>query len=207
LRLSHGSVGSISGAPLLSNASFDAIMERAMSQDENVTRRDLLATAGAAGLGSLTVGATESTASPQEKPQDQLQAAKGSGKRPKDLKRLSRVEFKEEIVMMEKAKPVVMDEVQYRNWLDHTILSRFERGEKMLDRVRAVLRQIADEHKDEARKNDVALALNELENSIVAFQYGALGYNIMYRPTINNQEVKATILWNDPAGNTGDGRK
>jgi len=122
------------------------------------------------------------------------------GRNEKPLKRLSRKQLRDRLVEQEKARPIVLSEVEYQEWLEHTVLARLSRGEDAIDKVRDTLNRMVEESK--ASGEDVRLVLEELEGAVVAFQYSPLKFNIMYRPSINGQEARNVVLW--PLGEPGD---
>ncbi len=118
-----------------------------------------------------------------------------SGKNKRPLKRLSARQLREELVAQSKARPIVLDEREYREWLDHTVVARIQRAEKSLDLVKQTLIAAGAGVPGRTGTRRVELALREINNAVIAFQYSALKFNIMYRPAIDGSEALNVVLW------------
>ena len=110
-------------------------------------------------------------------------------------RRLSKASLKAEILKQERAVPIVLEQADYETWLKHTVLARMERGERSLDHVRKALTDAAESADTRNERRELKLALRELEDALIAFQYTALKANVMYRPIINGKEALNVILW------------
>jgi hypothetical protein len=115
------------------------------------------------------------------------------GRNEEPLKRLSRKELRARLMEQEKARPIVLGEAEYEEWLEHTVLARMSRGEEAIDKARAALSRMAEEGGTGGA--EVRLVLEELDKAVVAFQYGPLKFNIMYRPSIDGREARNVMLW------------
>jgi hypothetical protein len=115
------------------------------------------------------------------------------------LPRLSPDELREELIAENKRLPVYLVEDDYREWLDHTVMARTQRGEEALDKAREALKELAARNPDSGE--DVELVLSEIDQAVVAFQYGVLKFNVMFRPTIDGRDAANVVLW--PLGEVG----
>jgi hypothetical protein len=113
--------------------------------------------------------------------------------RQKPEKRLTPKQLADQTVAAARERPIVLDEADYREWLDHTVLARMHRGEEALDKVRDTLKEMGKGSPDSREPS--RLALEELDRAVVAFQYSALKFNLMYRPAIDGAEAANVVLW------------
>jgi hypothetical protein len=116
------------------------------------------------------------------------------GKNKKPLKRLSRAVLRKRLVAQEKSQPIVLDQTEYEQWLDHTVLARIQRGEEAIEQVSSLLEQLARERGSTSAK-ELKLAGVTMEQAVVEFQYAALKHNIMYRPSIGGRTAENVTLW------------
>jgi hypothetical protein len=121
-----------------------------------------------------------------------------SGTNKKPLKRLSKAALKKEILKQESQKPIILEKEEYEEWLEHTVLARIERGENALDKVKESLKNIAKKSADKGLKKEIDLAIGSIDQSVIAFQYSALKFNIMWRPSLLGEELANVDLWIKP---------
>jgi hypothetical protein len=113
------------------------------------------------------------------------------GQRRGDEKALKKDELRAELMQQAESPPIVLAAEDYAIWLEHTVLARLERGENALDKVRTYLAVRRDKTSEDPDPDVVRL----LDEATVAFQYAALKFNIMYRPTIDGRSADNVILW------------
>jgi hypothetical protein len=116
----------------------------------------------------------------------------GTNKQP--LKRLNSSALKKELLKQAAQKPIVLEKGQYEEWLEHTVLARIKRGENALDEVKAKLQSLA-KSSGSSDKKEILAAIAGIDQSIVSFQYSALKFNIMWRPSIRGEELANVELW------------
>ncbi|HEU5134936.1 MAG TPA: hypothetical protein VFU13_07315 [Steroidobacteraceae bacterium] len=117
------------------------------------------------------------------------------GKNRKPAKRLKKQALKAEILRQRRAPAIVLEPSEYDQWLEHTVLARMGRGEQSLDRVQAALESAASRAATPQEKRKLNLAVQELKSALIAFQYTAIGANVMYMPSINGREALNVVLW------------
>jgi hypothetical protein len=108
-------------------------------------------------------------------------------------KRLTPKQLADRTVAAAKERPVVLEEADYREWLDHTVLARMQRGEEALDKVRDTLKEMGKGSAESRERS--RLGLEELDRAVVAFQYSALKFNVMWIPAIDGVEAANVVLW------------
>jgi hypothetical protein len=108
-------------------------------------------------------------------------AKKGTAKRSKRQPRKSLQEMKKELIQRQYEMPEIVNEKEYTKLLDETILHRFGQGLKLLDHVKEVLSDAAGKADRDVDRENLTLAIDQVEDSIVAFEYGSLKYNAPLR--------------------------
>jgi len=103
-------------------------------------------------------------------------------------KRKSLTEMKQELIAREYERPLIVDKEEFARRLDQSILHRFGEGMNLLDEVKGVLAKAATKTHNTAEKRTLNLAIEKVETSIIAFEYGSLKYNAPLRK-------ERMILW------------
>jgi hypothetical protein len=108
-------------------------------------------------------------------------AKKGTPKRSKRQPRKSLQEMKNELIQRQYEMPEIVNEQEYTKLLDATILHRFGRGIELLDHVKEILSDAAEKTDRAQDRKNLTFAIDQVEESIVAFEYGSLKYNAPLR--------------------------
>jgi hypothetical protein len=112
-------------------------------------------------------------------------------------KPLTKEEFVDELIKHERSKPQVLNEEEFRKHLNDTLLAGFKHGEDILNSVRSTLAEVAAKQSSKVSSKDLSLAIEQIDRSIVAFQFSVLKYNSMWVSTPLRQQSRV-ILWEPP---------
>lgn len=90
-------------------------------------------------------------------------------------------EMKKELIALAKETPTYVNLKDYETFLDSQLLRRMSEGRQRLDTVKKMLLNEASQTSDLRLRKELQLAIEEVEDSIVAYEYGGLKYNAPLR--------------------------
>jgi hypothetical protein len=88
-------------------------------------------------------------------------------------KPLSKAQLREAIIEHAKLTPTILDEKEFAKHVDKIVLPRYQRGEKLLDEVRQVVKRITARQANEGSREDLDLAIQRIDQAVATFQFCA----------------------------------